>query len=42
MVSMVVGGYLCLILKETTRDYEHVSIFTSLYIIVITKGYSAT
>ena len=32
MVSMLVCGYLCLIVKETTRDYEHRSIFTSLYI----------
>ena len=35
MVIMLVCGYLCLIVKETTRDYEHGSIFTSLYIIVI-------
>ena len=39
MVSMLVCGYLCLIVKETKRDYEHGSVFTSLYIIVITyKG----
>ena len=37
MVSMLVCGYLCLIVKETIRDYEHGSIFTSLYIIVITE-----
>ena len=39
MVSMLVCGYLCLIVKETTRDYEHGSVFTSLYIIVITEVY---
>ena len=32
MVSMLVWGYLCLIVKETTRDYEHGSVFyKSLY-----------
>ena len=31
MVSMLVCGYLCLIVKETTRDDEQGSIFTSLY-----------
>ena len=35
MVSMMVCGYLCLTVKETTRDYEHGSIFTGLYIVVI-------
>ena len=29
--GMWVCGYLCLIVKETARDYEHGSIFTSLY-----------
>ena len=35
--GMWVCGYLCLIVNETTRNYEHGSIFTSLYIIVITE-----
>ena len=26
MISMLVCGYLCLFVKETTRDYEHGSI----------------
>ena len=35
MVRRGVGVYLCLIVKETTRGYEHGSIFTSLQLIVI-------
>ena len=30
MVSMLVCGYLCLIIKETTRDYERRSIFNKV------------